>query len=123
MLPKKLKRTRIKKTERLEWPRHRRFVKSHECAIMGLGAPNWSDCCNGRIEFAHIRLGTHTGMKQTPHDRFGISLCRKHHREAHKTGEATFQQKYKFDWQALAAEFVSKSPDLKMRACLAERKT
>lgn len=120
-LPRKRKpqKSGIERAPRREWPRHRRFVKSHQCCLAGYIVYNPSDTCDGPIEFAHLRLGTHTGMKQTPHDRYGISLCRKHHAEAHK-GEATFQRKYRFDWMAKAAEFVRFSPDRAMKDSLRE---
>lgn len=112
ILPRKKARARTKPVERRIWERHRRFVRGHECAVANMD-------CLGPTEFAHLRLGTHTGMKQRPHDAFGISLCRFHHDEAHH-GEATFQAKYKLDWAALAAEFVRRSPDTKMRDALLE---
>lgn len=119
MLPKRKTRERTKPVERRIWERHRRFVRSHECAILDRFT-DWSDACAGRAEFAHLRLGTHTGMKQKPHDALGICLCAKHHKEAHDHGEATFQAKYKLDWAALAGEFARKSPDVKMREAMKE---
>ena len=54
----------------------------------------------------------------TPHDIFGVSLCRLHHDEQHRLGADAFGKKYGIDLWALAAEFARRSPDWEMRASL-----
>ncbi len=104
MLPAKRqpKPSGIERAPKRDWPRHRRFVKSHACCV-----PN---CEAGPIECAHIRLdgGGGTGLK--PHDAHCISLCAAHHAESHRTGETTFARRYGLKLQALAHEFATKSP-------------
>jgi hypothetical protein len=70
------------------------------------------------VDFAHLRSATNAGMKQKPHDAFGVSLCRAHHIEEHKLGGKTFSQKYGIDLWALAAEFVRRTPDIEMQSSL-----
>jgi hypothetical protein len=114
LLPAKRQKVRsgIARAPQREWPRHRRFVRSHACCV-----PN---CPGGPIEFAHIRLGAHSGMSQRPHDWHGISLCAAHHRDAHQHGEETFAKAHKLDLQKLAAEFARLSPDIDMRDAMKE---
>jgi hypothetical protein len=92
------------------WPRHRRWVKSHGCCVPG--------CTVTIVDFAHLRSESHAGKGLKPHDAFGVSLCRTHHIEQHSLGEETFERRYGIVLQALAAEFVRRSPDLAMRASL-----
>jgi len=92
------------------WPRHRRWVKSHGCCV--------PDCYAQRIDFAHLRSAANAGKNQTPHDRFGVSLCRTHHTEQHVIGVDAFDKKYGTDLWGLAAEFAHWSPDWEMRVSL-----
>ena len=114
LLPAKRKSPRMGVREVVQkvWPRHRKFVRGHVCCVPG---------CNVStiIEFAHARLGTHTGMKQTPHDCFGLSLCSYHHREQHRIGEPEFESRYGIDMKAIARTFTKASPDTAMRESLA----
>jgi hypothetical protein len=110
-LPPKRKpaRSGIERAPQREWPRHRKFVRSHACSVPG--------CENGPIEFAHIRTAANAGTSIKPADWNGVSLCRDHHAETHR-GERTFEAKYKIDLKALAAEFARKSPDIAMREAM-----
>jgi hypothetical protein len=92
------------------WPRHRRWVKAHGCCVPGCGAPS--------VDFAHLRSAGNAGIGMTPHDVFGVSLCRVHHDEQHRLGTEAFGKKYRIDLWALAAEFARRSPDREMRASL-----
>lgn len=92
------------------WPRHRRWVRSHGCCV--------PDCRALSVDFAHLRSATNAGTGQTPHDAFGVSLCRPHHDEQHRIGIDRFNRKYGVDLWALAAEFARRSPDWEMRASL-----
>jgi len=92
------------------WPRHRRWVRSHGCCVPECRAP--------RVDFAHLRSAANAGLGQTPHDYFGVSLCRMHHTEQHQLGVDAFGKKYDVDLWALATEFARRSPDWEMRASL-----
>jgi len=111
-LPDRRKRPKIGLREPIQriWPRHRRWVRSHGCCVPG--------CRLLCIDFAHLRSAANAGTGQTPHDIFGLSLCRFHHDEQHRLGAEAFGRKYAIDLWALAAEFARKSPDCEMRASL-----
>jgi hypothetical protein len=112
MLPPRLKRPRngMGPLPRKVWPRHRRWVRSHQCCVPG--------CKAGDVDFAHLRSAGNAGMGQKPHDAFGVSLCRVHHIEQHNIGVDTFGKKYGIDLWAMAAEFAQRSPDAELRASL-----
>lgn len=99
---------------RREFPRHRKFVRSHECSV--------PDCQDGPIEFAHVRSAANAGTGLKPADWNGISLCRSHHYESHSIGIQTFERKYGIDVEKLAREFARRSTDTAMKAALAENR-
>ena len=111
-LPQKLTRPRmgVKAPIQKIWPRHRRWVRAHGCCVPGCRALS--------VDFAHLRSAANAGTRQTPHDIFGISLCRIHHDEQHRIGADAFGDKYGIDLWAVAAEFARRSPDWEMRASL-----
>lgn len=112
MLPRRRKpqRSGIQRAPKRLWPRHRKFVRSHDCCVPG--------CVNEAVIFAHVRL-THTaGGAQKPFDWLGVSLCsgiNGHHEEQHNIGHLAFDRKYGIDSLKLAAEFAARSPDTAMR--------
>jgi hypothetical protein len=112
MLPHRLKPLKmgVRRSVQKIWPRHRRWVKAHGCCV--------PDCSSRAIDFAHLRSTANAGMAQSPHDMFGVSLCRVHHDEQHRLGAVAFGRKYAINLWALAAEFARKSPDWEMRASL-----
>jgi hypothetical protein len=112
MLPPRRKRPKLglRVPPQRVWPKHRRWVKSHGCCV--------PDCNAAIVDFAHLRSASKAGKSQTPHDAFGVSLCRTHHIEQHSLGEETFGRRFGIDLRALAAEFVRRSPDFAMRASL-----
>lgn len=120
LLPKKRERIRsgILREPPREWPRHRKFVRSHACCIEA----RWNDGrflgCGGPIVFAHVRTGTDGGSSLKPSDWWGISLCNNHHLEQHDMGEPAFERHWAIDMKALAREFAAKSPDMKMREAM-----
>jgi hypothetical protein len=65
-----------------------------------------------------LRSAANAGIAQRPHDMFGVSLCRTHHDEQHRSGADAFGDKYHINLWALAAEFARRSPDWQMRASL-----
>jgi hypothetical protein len=112
MLPGRLRRSKlaVRVVARKVWPRHRRWVRSHRCCV--------PDCPAKSVDFAHLRSAANAGLAQTPHDVFAVSLCRTHHAEQHRIGTRKFNEKYRIDLWALAAEFARRSPDWEMRASL-----
>lgn len=112
MLPKRREPTRsgIARAPRREWPRHRAFVRRHQCCVPG--------CEAGPIEFMHVRSAANAGTAVRPFDWFGVSGCTGHHREQHDHGAETFMKKYGIDLWKLAAEFAKASPDLKMKEAM-----
>lgn len=107
---RKVAKSGIPRGPKHEWPRHRKFVRSHECSVPG--------CVGTPIEFAHIRSAATSGTGLKPHDAFGISLCFAHHREQHSIGQTAFERRHGIDMRAIAAAFVKASPDVEMRASL-----
>lgn len=106
-LPPKVKRQRsgIERSPRREWPRHRKFVRSHGCCVPG--------CTHGPSDFAHVKSRGAGGGDET-----GVSLCREHHTEQHAIGIETFQRRYGIDLWDLAAAFVRASPDRAMKEAI-----
>ena len=112
-LPPKRQRQRsgILRAPEKAWPRHERFVRSHHCSVPG--------CRCGPIRFAHIRSAANSGTGIRPNASFGVSLCHTHHLEQHNIGQPAFERKYGLDLFALAAEFMRRSPDCKMKETMA----
>lgn len=111
-LPSKRERARsgIERAPPREWPRHRKFVRSHGCCVAG--------CQRTDIEFAHVRSAANAGTGYKPHDAFAISLCREHHRYQHQIGQRAFEREFGLDMMALAQAFMRRSPDVAMRESL-----
>lgn len=84
-------------------PSHLKWVRGHVCAS---GTPN----CEGRIEAAHVRIGTNGGMSFKPGDNYAVPLCSFHHRCQHAQGEKTFWGQQHVDPIKLADELWTKSP-------------
>lgn len=109
--PKRLRpKSGIERGPQREWPRHRKFVRSHGCCVPG--------CQHMDIEFAHVRSAANSGTGFKPHDAFAISLCRVHHREQHQIGQRAFEKTHGIDMMALANAFMRRSPDTAMRESL-----
>ena len=108
-LPPRRERPRsgIQRAPERVFPAHRAFVKRHSCAVPG--------CSDGPIDFAHVKSRGAGGG-----DWFGVPLCRTHHQTQHSMGIETFQRKYGFDLYAMAAEFVRRTTDVKLREAVRE---
>jgi hypothetical protein len=112
-LPKRRERVKsgIARAPKRVWLRHRKFVRSHRCCVPG--------CQALLVDVAHLRSvaeGAGTGLK--PHDKFTVSLCRRHHQEEEACGPDTFGDRHGIDLWAIAAELVRRSPDVQMRLSL-----
>jgi len=106
MFPQRRKppKSGIRESSVIRSPSHLKFVRGFTCSV-------WHhECCEGRIEAAHVRLGAHAGMGQKPGDDRAIPLCQTHHAEQHRVGEATFAAKYAVDLEKIAARMWSLSP-------------
>jgi deoxycytidylate deaminase len=105
-LPPKRKpvRSGIERAPRRDWPRHRRFVKSHVCCVCGYE----------KTDFAHVKTRGSGGGDET-----GVPLCRACHAEQHTIGIETFQRRHGIDLVALAEEFVQHTPDIAMKMAIA----
>lgn len=114
MLPprKKPKPSGIERAPKREFPKHRAFVRRHQCSVPG--------CLDGPIEFAHIRTSANSGTGLKPHDANGISLCSAHHQEQHRIGQPAFERKYGIILAKIAAEFARLSTDATMKESLRE---
>lgn len=124
-LPRKRKpqRSGIERAPRREWPRHRRFVKSHECLVNGCdlydaGPGAFPAKCGGVIEFAHVRSAANAGTGLRPFDWFGVPLCSIHHKWQHDHGADTFMLITGLDLWRFAKMFADRSPDLQMKEAM-----
>ena len=93
-------------------PGHLKFVRGHECAIAGKHnlVLRQGHLCSGRIEAAHVRIGTDGGAGMKPGDNWIIPLCSDAHKLQHKIGEVSFAGIYRIDMKAIAAALWQKSP-------------
>lgn len=114
LLPQRRKPSRsgISRGPHRQWPRHRAFLRRHHCVVPG--------CTAEPIEVSHIRTARNAGTGLKPHDAFAVSMCHEHHSEYHRDGHRTFERRYLVNLEAIAAEFVRRSPDPEMRASLSE---
>lgn len=106
MFPQRRKQPKagIRESSVIRSPGHLSWVRGFTCSV-------WHhECCEGRIEAAHVRLGAHAGMGQKPGDDRAIPLCTAHHDEQHRIGEATFAAKYGVNLEQIAARMWSLSP-------------
>lgn len=101
-LPRLLKDSSPTREKRWRSEAHKKFVRAHACCVPG--------CDDRPIEAAHVRLGTDGGMGMKPGDQWTISLCSAHHRQQHQMGEREFEKSHGIDMNALAVEFIAKSP-------------
>lgn len=100
---------------RREFPRHRAFVRKHECSVPG--------CANGSIEFCHVRSAANSGTGLKPADWWGVSMCASHHAESHRVGIQTFESTYKINLSDIARRFAKMSPDKVMKEAMDAQRT
>ena len=87
--------------------KHLRFVRECPCIICGF-VP--SDPAHIRMADARISKPI-TGIATKSDDRFTLSLCRRHHEEAHRMGERKFWEHYHIDAVLIALALFSISGD------------
>ncbi len=110
MMPKRRKpqKSGIRRAPQREWPRHRKFVRLHECSVPG---------CPGRAVCAHLRTAANSGKALKPADWFTVPLCNDHHAEQEGRTES-FCRKYGIDLWEIAAVLARRSPDLAMKEAM-----
>lgn len=102
-----------------EFPRHRKFVRSHECVVLSVGGEiAWEDACHGFGECAHYRTAENSGVGLKPADWHCFPACAKHHQEQHRIGQPAFERKYGLKLDEICAELARRSPDRKMREAM-----
>jgi hypothetical protein len=118
LLPAKRQKVRsgIARAPQREWPRHRRFVRSHECILAG--RPNHA--CEGPVVCCHLRLGTDGAGALKPSDWWAWAGCDGAHRLQHQIGEIAFAALYKLDLKAVCLAFARASTDVEMKAVMKE---
>lgn len=98
----------IERAPKRDWPRHRKFVKTHKCCVPGcpyLGVP---DC-------AHLRGVDNCGTSLKPPDWHTVPLCRAHHEQQEAAGPDAFGDRHGIDLWEFAANLARRSPDWRMR--------
>lgn len=111
----KRKKQRFKESPRTEYPRHRKFVRQHECIVPGCAANRATFI---PIEACHVRLNlppetpewARGGISRKPHDAFCFSGCSVHHAEQHRIGEQSFARKYGVNPLKEALDLARHSP-------------
>ncbi len=90
-----------KRSSRWRSRAHESHVRSHECVACTSQA---------EIEGAHVRIGSHTGIGQKPHDWLMVPLCRNCHRHQHAVGEMSFWVEAGKDPQKIIQALIATSP-------------
>lgn len=113
MIPKRRKPAKagIHEPPQIRNASHLKWVRGHECAV-AMRSPDLIEGkqCSGRIEAAHIRVGTDGGMGVKPGDNWAIPLCSFHHAEQHRMGELTFSVIYGIPLHTIAQLLWARSP-------------
>ncbi len=97
---------------RLDYPDHLEWVRTHRCLVDGCGERN--------TVAHHVRHGFPSsvpswqrgGTGRKPHDKFTVPLCDAHHKELHNRGAKTFERDHgHIDLMSLALNyFAANSP-------------
>lgn len=99
-------RSGIARAPKRSFPGHLAWVRGHECAIVGKG----DHVCSGRIEAAHVRIGTGGGTSLKPADCHTIPLCSEAHRLQHQIGETSFERRFGIKMREIAEGLARISP-------------
>lgn len=95
-----------------DYPAHRKWIRGHFCTVGDRD-------CAGRIEAAHVRIGTDGGASLKPSDWFTWPACSHHHALQHRIGEPEFERRYRTVFprglRQKALEFAFRSPVLEVR--------
>lgn len=123
-LPKRRERPRsgIARAPQREWPRHRKFVRLHEC-ICNADSPFSAlmpEPCEGPIECCHYRDAANSGTGLKPADWWTFPACSAHHALQHRIGQDAFEAAYSLTLRETCLALARQSPDLEMRKVLRE---
>lgn len=119
MLPPRIPK-KPKRESRWRSPAHLAFIRSFACVA----------CYSTiKIEAAHVRLGSGTGMSQKPDDYRALPLCGGSedgfggcHQLQHSRGERSFWDLVGIDPEEMIAEFIKASPKRReIEAAMKER--
>ncbi len=111
MITARLKRRKpakmgLRESSVIRCPSHLQYVRGMCCAIEGRNG----HVCFGKIQAAHVRIGTNGGTSMKPGDNWTIPLCAGAHGEQHLIGEETFEKRYGIGMKKLAEEQWLLSP-------------
>lgn len=100
MLPR---RAQKRKRREIQW-RSQKYLawirRTWECVCSDFNG------CEGRVEAAHLRIGTDGGTSIKPSDCFVFPCCSGHHQEQHRIGERSFAAKYALDLPVTCKQLV-----------------
>lgn len=103
-------RPSTKEPEARRSPKHRKWVASQPCHL--IGRSDWNGrrhVCSGDVVAAHIRIETRAGTGYKPNDGYCLPLCKAGHEDEHK-GPRSFGAKWCIDPKASAIEYANRSP-------------
>lgn len=95
----------IREEPQIRCPGHLKWIRGHECSVV-----NSHTACTGRIEAAHVRMGTDGNLGTKPSDFWTIPLCSGHHAIQHNIGEIAFNRAYGINMIAIAQALWLRSP-------------
>lgn len=116
MIPKRRKRPKMmapKESAPISCEGHKKWVRGHECLCVGkmdrvIVGDDYAlvpHQCMGRMEAHHVvSEGAGGGDEQV------VPLCSKAHADGHRMGWETFQQRYRLELAATAADLWEQSP-------------
>lgn len=93
----------LREAPQIRSPGHLAWVRGHVCAVENAD-------CQGKIEAAHVRIGTDGGTGVKPSDCYAIPLCFAHHTMQHSMGERSFEAAHNISMRKIADELWQKSP-------------
>ena len=86
----------------------KQFVRGFPCILDG--KPGHT--CEGKIQFAHVRLGTDGGTGLKPSDYYGVPACfNAHILTEHQHGGPALQRQFGIDLKAEAERYWKEWPD------------
>jgi len=115
LMPRRRQRTKmgLRDPSFIKCPGHLKWVRGHEClcagkmarVVVGEDYALVPHECLGKIEVHHVTSrGAGGGDEQV------VPLCSRAHADGHRTGWATFEQRYRLDLASTAAGLWKRSP-------------
>lgn len=103
---KRRKRPRTKPISVERIPAFLQWLRTRECRVAGYwyhrkipgGLIQRQHVCSGKVQAAHVRIGTDGGTGLKPSDRYALPLCEGAHLgDQHTAGERQFWEKFGLD--------------------------